>query len=188
MATAPQGGPLALFALTAGPRFGEELAIAVPVVNVGSAPGNELVIDDDSVSARHARLEFDLGAWRLTDLGSTNGTAVEGVRLAPDVPTPLHYGSEVRFGGVKLQFREVRGADPAEARSAFTAPAAEKTLKEERRGGFRMPLWLVLLLLLFVVAIVYALVVNLGGTPQPAPAVTAWVGGPAPLAAAPPIG
>lgn len=164
MSTAPQGGPLALFALTAGPRFGEELAVAAPVVHIGRAPGNEVVIDDDSVSDRHARLEFDLGAWRLTDLGSTNGTAVEGVRLAPDVPTPLHYGVDVRFGGVRLQFREVRGADPDAARATFTPPAAERTLKEERRGGFRMPVWMVLLLVLLAVALVYALVVNTGAT------------------------
>ena len=72
--------------------------------------GCDVVVDDDSVSAQHARLEYDMGGWRITDLQSTNGTAVEGVRLAPGVPTPLPYGVTVRLGGVQLQFREVEHA------------------------------------------------------------------------------
>ncbi|HZG42625.1 MAG TPA: FHA domain-containing protein, partial [Longimicrobium sp.] len=99
-------GPLASLALMAGPRYGEELPVPTPVVVLGRAAACDVVIDDDSVSAQHARLEFDTGAWRITDLGSTNGTAVEGVKLAPQLPTPLPYGSTVRLGGVQLQFRE----------------------------------------------------------------------------------
>lgn len=147
-----RSGALALFSFEAGPRYGEELAVPQPVVTVGSGPRSDVVLADDSVSAEHARLEFDAGAWRITDLESTNGTAVEGVRLAPHVPTPLHYGATVRFGGVRMLFREIRGADPAAARESYTAPAAPKTLREERRG-FRFPVWLVVLLLALIVLI-----------------------------------
>ncbi|MFL5541762.1 MAG: FHA domain-containing protein, partial [Longimicrobiaceae bacterium] len=107
MADLPQAGPLATFGIAAGPRYGEQIPVPAPVVTVGRGAGCQVVIDDDSVSAQHARLEYDLGGWRITDLGSTNGTAVEGVKLAPDVPTPLPYGATVRFGGVKLHFRDV---------------------------------------------------------------------------------
>ena len=84
---------LALFGVLAGPRRGEEISIATPVVTIGQGPQNDVVLDDDSVSRLHARLEFELGSWMLTDLESTNGTAVEGTRLAPGVPTPLAYAA-----------------------------------------------------------------------------------------------
>jgi pSer/pThr/pTyr-binding forkhead associated (FHA) protein len=125
------------------------------------------VIDDDSVSAKHARLEYDLGAWRITDLGSTNGTAIEGVKLAPDVPTPLPYGATVRFGGVKLHFREVESADLAAARAAYVPPAKETTLKEERRG-FRFPLWLALRVVLLLALVAWA-IVEMTRPPRPGP-------------------
>lgn len=151
---APSGRPghLASLALMAGPRYGEELPVPSPVVTVGRAAGCDVVVDDDSVSARHARLEFDLGAWRITDLQSTNGTAVEGVRLAPDVPTPLPYGATVRLGGVQLQFREAEGADVEGARAGYVPPEQPRTLREERSGA-RFPLWLVLLVLILAAVI-----------------------------------
>jgi hypothetical protein len=151
---APSGRPghLASLALMAGPRYGEELPVPSPVVTVGRAAGCDIVVDDDSVSAQHARLEYDLGAWRITDLQSINGTAVEGVRLAPNVPTPLHYGATVRLGGVQLQFREAEGADVDAARAGYVPPEVARTLREERSGA-RFPLWLVLLILLLAVII-----------------------------------
>ncbi|HEU0015642.1 MAG TPA: FHA domain-containing protein [Longimicrobium sp.] len=138
-------GPLATLALTAGPRYGDELPVPAPVVTVGRAAGCEVRIDDDSVSAQHARLEFDLGAWRITDLGSVNGTSVEGHRLAANVPAPVAYGSTIRFGGVQLQLREA-AADVEAARAAYVPPAPARTLKEERRGA-RFPVWMLLLVL-----------------------------------------
>jgi hypothetical protein len=151
----PQAGPLASFGIAAGPRYGEQIPVPAPVVTIGRASGCELVIDDDSVSARHARLEFDLGAWRITDLESINGTAIEGVKLAPNVPTPLPYGATVRFGGVKLRFHEVDSADLDAARRAYVPPPRESTLKEERRG-VRFPLWLALLIVILLALAAYA--------------------------------
>lgn len=138
-----------MFAVAAGPRFGEQLQVPAPVVHVGRGAQNEVVVDDDSVSAVHARLEYDIGGWRLTDLDSTNGTSVEGVRLTAQVPTLLHYGSTVRFGGVRLQFREVDRVDLDAARAEYVPPKAPTKLREERRGT-RFPLWAAVLLLLLV--------------------------------------
>ncbi|HEU0052023.1 MAG TPA: FHA domain-containing protein [Longimicrobium sp.] len=160
-------GALASFGISAGPRYGEQIPVPAPVVTIGKAAECDLVLDDDSVSARHARLEFDVGGWRLTDLASTNGTAVEGVKLAPNVPTPIPYGATVRFGGVKLHFLEAVDADPAQARQAYEPPAPKTTLKEER-SGFRFPVWL-LVLVLVVLAVVAWLVFAGPATQTPAP-------------------
>jgi hypothetical protein len=146
---------LALFGVLAGPRRGEEIPIVSPVVTIGQGPQNDVVLSDDSVSRIHARLEFELGSWMLTDLESTNGTAVEGTRLAPGVPTPLSHASTIRFGGVQLQFREVHDADPAAARASFTAPEPADA------GGprhFRLPLWVFLLILILVAVAVFFVV------------------------------
>lgn len=176
---APSGRPghLASLALMAGPRYGEELPVPSPVVTLGRAAGCDVVVDDDSVSAQHARLEYDMGAWRITDLQSINGTAVEGTRLAPHVPTPLPYGATVRLGGVQLQFREAEGADVDTARAGYVPPEAPKTLREERRGA-RFPLWLVLLILLIAAVIGMILYTNYARATG-----TALHSAPAPLAA-----
>lgn len=151
MEITPRGdrtGALAAFGVRTGPLAGEEVPILSPVVRIGRGGENDVVITDDSVSTRHARLEFDEGAWRITDLGSTNGTSVEGVRLAPEVPTPLHYGATVRFGGVELHFRPVEAADPAAARAGYAEPEAAPGIRE--RKGARFPVWLLVALLLLV--------------------------------------
>src|SRR5680860_930462 len=97
MAQLPEGhvpGALALFAYKKGPREGQEIEIAHPVATIGQGAESDIVLLDDSVSTRHARLEYSGGGWRITDLNSTNGTYVEGVRLAPEVPTPLSHDAK----------------------------------------------------------------------------------------------
>ena len=138
---------LAIFGVMVGPDRGAELPVLNPVVNIGQGPQNDIVLEDDSVSRSHARLEYKMGSWLLTDLESTNGTAIEGVRLAAGVPTPLSYASTVRFGGVKLQFREVENADPESARASFREPEPAAAAGPSH---FRLPLWIFILLLVLV--------------------------------------
>ena len=52
------------------------------------------------VSRQHARLSRAGGQWTLTDLNSTNYTRLNGVRLEPNVPTPISDGARVQFGRV----------------------------------------------------------------------------------------
>jgi pSer/pThr/pTyr-binding forkhead associated (FHA) protein len=156
MANTPEGQsptrPLALLVVQAGPRIGEELPVTTPHCNIGSGSQNDLVLDDDSVSKQHALLEYTMGAWRLTDLESTNGTFVEGVRMAPQVPTPLTLGASLRFGGLRLHFRPVAEADPEAASAAYTPP--ERPVRvAERTGGFRLPLWVAIAIALVVIAL-----------------------------------
>lgn len=173
----PAGSPgaLAALAIAGGPRAGEQLPVLRPVATLGRAAGCDLVIDDDSVSARHARLEWEGGGWRIVDLGSLNGTAVEGVTLAPNAAAPLPFGSTVRLGGVRLHFREVAGADPESARAEFVPEAAPATLRQERRGA-RFPLWLVLVVLILVAVAGYLLtsgVIQLGAAGTAVPGLVA---------------
>ncbi len=71
------------------------------------APDIDLTdIDPDfSTSRRHARILRRGAHVLLVEERATNGTFVDGKRLDPDDPLPLHGDEELRFGGVRLQFR-----------------------------------------------------------------------------------
>ncbi|MCB0071550.1 MAG: FHA domain-containing protein, partial [Caldilineaceae bacterium] len=57
------------------------------------------------ISRTHARIHVEGAAYKITDLGSTNGTKVNGAPLAPNVSRVLHNGDLVELGRVILQFR-----------------------------------------------------------------------------------
>lgn len=56
------------------------------------------------VSRRHARLLRETGKWYLEDLDSTNGTFLNGVKIAPHQKTAIHKGDVIRFGQIELEF------------------------------------------------------------------------------------
>jgi pSer/pThr/pTyr-binding forkhead associated (FHA) protein len=76
---------------------------------IGREPeADGLVILDSTISRRHASLEMRGEHWMLSDLGSSNGTYVEGRALTSE--TPLRDGERVRFGAVSLFFLVSAGA------------------------------------------------------------------------------
>ena len=101
---APSSEPklLASVMVRSGPLKGTRFPIKVPVINVGRADYNDIVLDDDSVSTIHAKLQRREGIWVLVDLDSTNGTLVDGERVRGEVP--LAPGALIRFGEVQAMF------------------------------------------------------------------------------------
>src|SRR2546426_1005246 len=97
-----QARSLASFLVKSGALKGQRLQVKTPVVNVGRADYNDLVISDGSVSTAHAKLQRREGVWVLVDLDSTNGTFVDGDRVHGE--SPLAPGAVVRFGDVQLVF------------------------------------------------------------------------------------
>jgi class 3 adenylate cyclase len=67
----------------------------------------ELVVAHPTVSRRHARLSLAGEALQIEDLGSTNGTAVNGETLKPGAPIALHAGNKLRLGDVELVIHHV---------------------------------------------------------------------------------
>ena len=96
------GGAMAAFVIRSGSLKGQRLQVRVPVVNIGRAEYNDLVIPDDSVSGSHAKLQRREGVWILVDNDSTNGTWVDGERVAGEAA--LGPGSVVRFGEISVLF------------------------------------------------------------------------------------
>jgi phage tail-like protein len=94
------------------------LALSAPVLTIGRAPESGLPLTDDPrVSRQHAELRLTPDGPVLTDLGSGNGTFVEGNRILPRQPYFLASGASVAIGSYLLRYE---AAPPAETR----APAA----------------------------------------------------------------
>lgn len=108
----PSGAPLASFLVRGGALKGQRLGVKTPVVNIGRADYNDLVLPDESVSTTHAKLQRREGVWVLVDLDSTNGTFIDGDQIKGEAP--LAPGATIRFGDVSLVFEPTdEGADIA---------------------------------------------------------------------------
>jgi pSer/pThr/pTyr-binding forkhead associated (FHA) protein len=68
---------------------------------VGRSDESEIVLADPSVSRAHAVLEISFGEPLVRDLGSTNGTFVNGRRVSLE---RLHDGDELLFGNTRMRF------------------------------------------------------------------------------------
>ena len=86
-------------------REGEErrqMALGPEPLAIGRDPQNDIVLDDRRVSRKHSEIRVRLGRYTLYDLQSTNGTYVNGRRVAEIV---LSDGDRIAIGGVELLFR-----------------------------------------------------------------------------------
>jgi hypothetical protein len=84
----------------------ESISITREPIVIGRMSSNDVVLTDANVSRRHAELKRIDGRWVLRDLGSTNGTVVNG-KLATE--HRLSDGDRLTFGTSELEFREAEG-------------------------------------------------------------------------------
>src|SRR5215217_4475430 len=117
------GGPL--LRGTVGPWAGKTYPLKGKVL-VGRLPPAGIILEDDSVSRKHAELESVGGVVSVRDLGSANGTLLNGDPLGPE-PVDLQPGDQLQFGVVEMSF-ETPQADAPARRGAGSAPPS-------RRGG-----------------------------------------------------
>jgi pSer/pThr/pTyr-binding forkhead associated (FHA) protein len=79
----------------------QEYELAKKSVSVGRGTTNDITLDDARVSRSHARLDFAEGGITLVDLGSSNGTHINGVRIERATLVP---GDTIGVGGQELQY------------------------------------------------------------------------------------
>lgn len=78
----------------------ESLSFTIQKINIGRDPTCELILDDSTVSARHARLTFRQGHWWVEDLGSKNGTFINGQLL--EASTVITDGDKLTCGSAEF--------------------------------------------------------------------------------------
>lgn len=100
-APARDTGPLLAVLMGRGPDDGRH-DVRRPAIRIGRGGDNDLILADPSVSEHHARLRLDAGVWTVGDLGSVNGTWVDGEPVQGDVP--IASGSSLRLGTIELVF------------------------------------------------------------------------------------
>ena len=84
-----------------GPLQGQEFVVGKEVFTIGSGKQNDLVLDDSTASRRHCEIEVGEEGYQIRDLDSTNGTLVQGVRVASAYLNP---GAEFQVGKTRVIF------------------------------------------------------------------------------------
>ena len=96
------GVPPRVLRLLNGAGKDRVFTLRTAATSIGRALDNDLVLESTDVSRHHARIEYGDGGYRLVDLGSTNGTRLNGQQVRGTVP--LHEGDQIEFGSLQLQF------------------------------------------------------------------------------------
>lgn len=110
----PQRPPAAHGVLTATleGNLVHSMLITDKVIRIGRLPDNEFVLPHATISRHHAEVRVQNGQVVLTDVGSSVGTLVSGVRLTPNQPVLLEPGSDIRIGPFSLKYTPAAPVQP----------------------------------------------------------------------------
>ena len=89
----------AVLIVRSGPQAGDRFALGDGTIRLGRHPDSEIMLDDITVSRRHASITRTAEGYVVTDAGSLNGTYVNHVRIDRTV---LHHGDELQVGKFRL--------------------------------------------------------------------------------------
>jgi len=95
-----------------GPDQGRSFALSAQSV-IGRDPTATVHLTDEEVSRRHAIITLGEGRITIEDLGSFNGTHVDGSEVTGE--TPLAPGDRIKLGRTLLELRELAGSEDPEA-------------------------------------------------------------------------
>lgn len=90
----------------------EQITVTVDGLQIGRVGGNDLVLNHAQISRRHARLYIQGGAVYAEDLGSSNGTRLNEIRIEANTPQQLKVGDNVGMGPYVLTLLEITSPEP----------------------------------------------------------------------------
>jgi hypothetical protein len=94
------GGGAPVLKIVTG-NFSHNFTLNKPTITIGRAANNDIVIPEQTVSSKHATITIQKGSFFLTDLGSTNGTFVNGSRIESKM---LKSGDLIKLGAAQCKF------------------------------------------------------------------------------------
>jgi pSer/pThr/pTyr-binding forkhead associated (FHA) protein len=106
----------------------QEYSLAKTVINLGRAHTNDIILDDGRVSRTHAKLEHGPRGVILHDLGSSNGTRVNGIRIAK---TQLRHGDMVSIGSQQFRYQSEALTDDPGLTKIDTEVQLAETMNQE---------------------------------------------------------
>ena len=102
-----QGQPAATLVVRQGSQAGMSFSITGNQVVLGREEGLDIILQDPEASRRHSRISWQAGQFVIEDLGSTNGTFVNGVQIT--TPQILNPGDSIGIGQTALVFQTSGG-------------------------------------------------------------------------------
>ncbi len=108
-----------------GPGGTRSYPVSPGTITLGRVPENMVPLAHDQVSRQHAQISWDSRGCSVMDLGSRNGTLLNGTRLAQRQPEPLQNGDCIQIGpfSISLEMAPAAAASPAGAPSAIPLAA-----------------------------------------------------------------
>lgn len=94
-------GEVAMIYIHRGPSQGSRYLITAAGASIGRAASNEIFLDDVTVSRKHAQISVSEKAFHFTDLGSLNGSYINGVQ---STKAHLQSGDEIQIGKFHMLF------------------------------------------------------------------------------------
>jgi pSer/pThr/pTyr-binding forkhead associated (FHA) protein len=131
-----QGRPSAALVIRQGQQAGMSFPLVGNQILIGREEGLDISLQDPEASRRHARISWQAGQYVIEDLGSTNGTFVNGVQLTS--PQILNAGDSVGIGQTALVFQVAgiqMGTPQYQSPASSAAPAAVSEPPEVQTSG-----------------------------------------------------
>ena len=108
---------------TDGHKKGGQHELAPPGISIGRELDNDVILEQEGASRYHAKLEWKDSAWFLKDLGSTNGTNLNGDKVTPNEAVALKEGDNIRIGKQTMHFAEKLDPEKTAEAPVIKAPA-----------------------------------------------------------------
>lgn len=129
-----QGRPAATLVVRQGPQAGMSFPLAGNQIVIGREEGMDIALQDPESSRRHALVSWRGGQFVIEDLGSTNGTFVNGVQIT--APQVLNPGDSIGIGQTALVFHttetQMDSHLPPPQAPAYSSPPAAGAGEESK--------------------------------------------------------
>jgi len=114
-----------------------EVPLTGNIITIGRARDNSLIVKGMQVSHHHARVQFTDERVMVTDLGSTNGTRLNGTLIEPMMPTPVKDGDSIAIGDYRLTWNKTLSTvkDTGKRIAVYPSREEENSREEEASRG-----------------------------------------------------